>query len=81
MHIGSNAHVLETAGQAPSSTLLRYRQLALYEHIVQMDDDNPLRGLTCEAGADRPKVCAGSRRRGRPKQQWAPSVYFRRFQI
>ena len=77
----SNAIVLETAGQAPFSTILRHRQLALYEQTVRMDDDNPLRGLTCEAGSDRPKVWAASRRRGRPKQQWAPSVYCLRSQI
>ena len=77
----SHAIVLETDGQAPFSTILRNRQLALYEQIVRMDDDSPLRGLTYEAGSDRPKVWAASRRRGRPKQQWAPSVYCLRSQI
>ena len=77
----SNASVLETAGQVPLSTILRHRQLALYEQIVRMDDDNPLRRLTCEAGSDRPKIWATNRRRGRPKQQWAPCVFSLRSQI
>ena len=71
----SNAEVLQTASETPLSSLFRMRQVSLYNKIVNAADSCHLRRLTCEAGSDRPKVWASRRGRGRPKQQWAASVY------
>jgi len=71
----SNEEVLERAREYPLSSTLRWRQTALYKKISALPGDNPLRLLTCQPGTDLPRRWAHRRRRGRPKQQWAPCVY------
>ena len=71
----SNKTVLERAQESPLSETLRDRQMKLYMKISALPEDNLLKLLTCEPGTKLPRLWGQKRKRGRPKQQWASSVY------
>ena len=70
----SNATVLDNAGSKPLSAILRDRQADLYKKIASHSDASLVKQLVCDADGT-PKNWALRRRRGRPRQQWATSVY------
>ena len=70
----SNAEVLRTAEMRPLSTMLRDRQMALYQRVVGMNESSSLRRLVCDSQG-RPRVWEVRRRRGRPRQRWTQAVY------
>jgi hypothetical protein len=71
----SNMVVLQASQQQPLSELIAVRQAKLYQRIVELPEAHVLRKLTCEPNSDQPKQWHLTRRRGRPKQQWATCVY------
>ena len=71
----SNRSVLEQTGEHDLSEDLLERQKKLYNSIAALPQDHPLRKLTCNPNSVAPRVWDENRARGRPKQQWAPSVY------
>ena len=71
----SNLEVLSISRQTEMSTMITNRQIKLYQTIIDMPMDHPLRMLTCELDDDTPKLWCQRRRRGRPKQNWAHCVY------
>ena len=71
----SNASVLGLTRRRPLSETLIQRQISLYMKIANSPADDLLRRLTCESASDSPRVWNTTRRRGRPKQQWAHSIY------
>jgi hypothetical protein len=71
----SNADVLRTAHQERLSDVLHARQAKLYDRISAFPESHALRQLTCQPGSCRPREWSQKCRRGRPKQQWANSVY------
>ena len=71
----SNQHVLDVAMQPPLSRTLQERQMKLYSAIAQMPDDSYIRRLICKPGTNLPVTWYSNRKRGRPKQQWAPCVH------
>jgi len=73
-----NAFILHKTSQTPLSTTLAERQDKLYGYIVNLPDHALLRRCTLEPGSDRPRQWNLKRRRGRPKLQWAFSIYKRR---
>ena len=70
-----NRSVLEHTGEHDLSKDLLERQKKLYKGIAALPEEHPLRRLTCKAKSNRPRIWDENRARGRPKQQWAPSVY------
>ena len=70
----SNASVLQQAGSRLLSTSLLLRQKALYRRIAELPDDSLVRRLVCDSQG-LPMSWTQRRRRGRPRQQWAHSVY------
>ena len=71
----SNEEVRAKAKTQPLSADLLDRQTKLYDRIADLPGDNLLRRLVCEPGSRRPKKWYHHRRRGRPKLQWAASVF------
>jgi len=70
-----NRSILEQTGEHNLSEDLLERQKKLYNDIAALSEEHPLRRLTCEANSNLPRIWDTNRSRGRPKQQWAPSVY------
>ena len=70
-----NRSVLERTGEHDLSKDLLERQKKLYNGIAALPEEHPLRRLTCKANSNLPRIWDENRSRGRPKQQWAPSVY------
>ena len=70
----TNASVLQQAGSRLLSTMLLQRQKTLYERIAQLPDESFVKRLVCDSNGQ-PILWATSRGRGRPRQQWAHSVY------
>jgi len=70
----SNAEVLQTAGEQPLSSTLKFRQLKLFGRIARMDGANCLRQVAFEDGSCGVRRWHGLRRQGRPRQTWAPCV-------
>ena len=70
----TNASVLQQAGSCLLSTRLLQRQKKLYERIGQLPDESFVKRLVCDENGQ-PILWATSRGRGRPRQQWAQSVY------
>ena len=73
----SNENVLNLARQSRVSVLLEHRQNALYHKIAASHENDILRRLTLRPASIFPKTWTSTRRRGRPKLQWAPCVYKR----
>ena len=70
----SNADILKRAGAKPLSEVLLYRQEKAYSKIATSGHNSLVRQVVCEQDG-LPKCWALHRRRGRPRQQWASSVY------
>ena len=70
----TNEAVLEQACQARLSSMLGRRQVKLYRKIQELPADSFLKKLVCQEGGQ-PIVWSRNRRRGRPRQVWARSVY------
>ena len=70
----SNATVLARAGAEPLSATLRDRQVKLYGKTASQADDSLVKRVVCNADGT-PKGWDLRRRRGRPRQLWAQSVY------
>ena len=70
----SNSTVLAKAGSLPLSQVLQEKQIALYRNIANQPVDSLLRRLVCNPDGT-PKTWAHRRGRGRPRQQWAKSVF------
>ena len=47
----------------------------LYQSITELPENDVMRKLTCAPNSIYPKVWDHNRKRGRPKQQWAPCVF------
>jgi hypothetical protein len=71
----SNADVLEAAGSNPLQQKLLQRQLTLYGRIAVKPPGHPLRRAVLIDGDVQPAPFEGSRRRGRPLQDWRRMVY------
>ena len=71
----SNDTVLAISGQIKCSVLLHNRQMHLYKKIARLPNDALIRKLVCELDSNCPKRWLYNRKRGRPKLQWARSVY------
>lgn len=70
--------VLERAQESPLSGTLRDRQMKLYRKISAVSEENLLKLFTCEPGTKLPRLWGRTRKRGRPKQQWASNVSYER---
>jgi len=70
----TNAFVLETAHSQQLSTTLMRRQLLLFGKLARQPDDSLPRRLVFKPASVETQVWAGSRQRGRPRQQWGSSV-------
>jgi len=70
----SNASVLQQAQEWPLSVVLKHRQLKLFGRIARMSNTSPLRQVTFESSSVEAKVWPGTKRRGRPRDAWAPCV-------
>ena len=73
----SNENVLNLAHQSRVSVLLEHRQNALYHKIATSPESDILRRVTLQPASIFPRIWMSTRRRGRPKLQWAPCVYKR----
>jgi len=71
----SNVDVLKRAGCHTLSSTLRERQLKLLGKIARMNDDAPQKKMVFEPGGQEIRRWPGVRRRGRPRQTWAPCVW------
>ena len=70
-----NSEIYELCGDTLLSVLLHKRQIELYQSITELPENNIMRKLTCMPNSVHPKIWDGDRKRGRPKQQWAPCVF------
>ena len=70
----TNAFVLETAQSQQLSTTLMRRQLLLFGKLARQPDDSLPRRLVFKPASVETQIWPGSRPRGRPRQQWGPSV-------
>ena len=71
----SNDTVLAISAQDRCSTMLQKRQMHLYKKIASLPSSSLIRMLVCECASDNPKRWSQKRKRGRPKIQWASSVF------
>ena len=62
-----NSEIYELCGDTVLSTLLRARQIKLYQSITELPENDIMRKLTCEPNSVFPKIWDGDRKRGRPK--------------
>ena len=70
----SNETVLGMTSQMRLSCLLQRRQVCLYKQVQALPDNNFLKVIVCHPNGQ-PIVWSLQRRRGRPRQVWAHSVY------
>ena len=70
----TNATVLEEAGSLHLSTTLAKRQLLLFGKLARQPADSLPRRLVLKPDSIQSQGWTGMRRRGRPRQQWGPSV-------
>ena len=70
----TNKEVYECACQSKFSTMLEARQKKIFRRIQMMSVESPLRKLVCDLGG-RPIIWRSRRKRGRPQQMWATSVF------
>ena len=71
----SNKKVLEQAGQLSYTSQLLRHQLLWFGKVGRADDGDVLRALTFETGSLRPASGRVRRARGRPRHEWAKSLY------
>ena len=71
----TNEAVLAISDQKRFSELLQCRQVRLYKKIAALPNTNLIRSLVCEVGSNFPKQWHRKRKRGRPKLQWARSIF------
>ena len=77
----ANADVLARAGARPLSHKLLQQQLLLYSHVARLPDHSAVRQATFENGDVLPKVLAGTRKRGRPRNTWIGEVHRAALQV
>ena len=70
----SNEEVLHRSGQTRLSIQLESRQASLYRRIAQLSDESLVKALVCNNDGE-PLSWSTRRRRGRPRQMWAHSVF------
>ena len=70
----SNASVLEMARSQHLSVTLTKRQLLLFGKLARQPHDSPPRKLVFKPESVEAQVWTGTRQRGRPRQQWGPSL-------
>ena len=70
----SNETVLNLSWQTSMTALLPNRQKLLYKKIQSLPEGDSLKRLVCNEGGT-PMEWSLNRRRGRPRQMWAQSVY------
>ena len=70
-----NSEIYALCGEPLLSMVLHKRQTKLYQSITELSENDVMRKLTCAPNSVYPKVWDHNRKRGRPKQQWAPCVF------
>ena len=70
-----NSEIYALCGESFLSRVLHKRQTMLYQSITELPENDVMRKLTCVPNSVYPKVWDNNRKRGRPKQQWAPCVF------
>ena len=77
----SNATVLQMAGAKPLSTRVLQQQMLYMGKVAQRSPEDAVRQCLFEEDGYNLKVPSGQRGRGRPRQQWAKTVYDRCLQM
>ena len=71
----SNRSVLAISDQKNFSELLHERQIHLYKKVVDLPTSSLIRFLVCAPNSHFPRQWVQKRKRGRPKSQWARSIF------